>query len=70
MPLINLLIVLILLGFILWLVVWATDQIPMLQPFKVAVRVVIALIAILILLDLLVGNGLYLGTSTGLLRRC
>lgn len=47
MTIIGLIIVVIVLGLLLWLV----DQLPLAQPFKVAARVLIVLIAILYLLS-------------------
>lgn len=51
--LISLLIGLIIIGAILYLVWWAISQIPMIEPVRVVVMVVFALIAILILVKLL-----------------
>lgn len=47
------LISIIVVGFILWLILWGVDQIPMLDPYKKVVRVIIVVVGIIYLLRLL-----------------
>ena len=63
--LVNLIVYLLIVGILIWLVIYVVDAIPIPQPLnriiRVAVVVVAALIVILLLLDLLgVGGGLTL----------
>jgi hypothetical protein len=48
--LIRLVIVLIIIGVIMYVLWWAISQIPMPQPFAVAVRVIFVLVCVLIVL--------------------
>lgn len=47
--LITLVIYIIVIGLIMWLLIWALDQIPMPEPFKSVARVLIIVIGVLIL---------------------
>jgi hypothetical protein len=51
--LIHLLVILIVVGLILWLLMYAVDNIPMFAPFQQVARVVITVIGVLILILLL-----------------
>lgn len=54
---ISLLINLLILAVILWVIWWALSQIPLPPPFHIVVRVIFALIAVIVLLDILAGFG-------------
>lgn len=53
--LITLVIYIIVIGLIMWLLVWALDQVPMPEPFKSVARVLIIVIGVLILCFMLLG---------------
>jgi putative effector of murein hydrolase LrgA (UPF0299 family) len=50
MDLISLLVLVVILGVVFWLGTYIVDQLPMPAPFKVAGRVIVALIVLLVLL--------------------
>lgn len=59
MPLIQMLIVLVIVGVVLWLI---TTYIPMAQPIKTVITVVVVLLLCLWLLSLAgIGSGIYVG---------
>lgn len=51
--LVHLLIWILVIGLVFYLAYWAISQVPMPPPFAVAARVILAIIAILILLQLI-----------------
>lgn len=50
MDLISLLVLILILGVVFWLATYIVDQLPMPAPFKVAARVLVALIVLLVFL--------------------
>lgn len=57
--LIGLLVTLLILGLIIWLVFWIVDMIPLPDPPKLIIKVVIGLICVLYLLGLIFGFAPY-----------
>lgn len=53
--LVTLVVYIIVVGLILWLLLWALDQLPAVEPFKTVARVLIIVIGVLILIALLLG---------------
>jgi heme A synthase len=54
--LLNLLILVIILGLVFWLVIWALDQIPAFEPFRAVARAIVAILAVVILLGFIFGG--------------
>jgi len=57
--LIGLLITLLILGLIVWFAFWVLDQMPLPDPPKMIIKVVVSLIVLIYLLGLLVGYAPY-----------
>lgn len=53
----NLLIELVIAGLIFWLVTWALGQLPIPEPFKTVIRVVLIVMVVVFLLNVLFGLG-------------
>jgi hypothetical protein len=56
MDLIGLLVTVVVLALVFYLLYWIVGQIPMAEPFKTVVTVVLGLIAVIVLLSMLFGG--------------